>query len=1071
VVPPDDSSSEPGPAEQPDEPRHPFTYRAPAPRVEEEEPADEITAADVADEARRNDAVLRGAAVLMALAFACTTIADPRALVHVATGKYIASHGYLPPRTDVFSATAEGRPWVNLGWLFDLAAAGLHAVGGMTALTVLKAAAAVGLAVLLFACRRTGVSSWWASFVVVLTAVAAMPQLDASPELVTLLGLGITLWLLTRYRHEDDARSVFWLVPVYLVWANLDPRMFLGPAALLLYGAGEAVGALLGRSGFEEGSLRGRYWLAVAGSAAATLVHPFWWHAPLGALRLYGHVDPAYREYYGDDASWIALPHESVFDWPRAALLDTAFLAAALLAAVALAAMVLNRRRLDFGDAALWLGFVGFGLFTGREWPAASVVFAVVAIQNAEQWYRSSFRQTYGTERAELLFSRGGRAVTVIAFAALAALWLMGKIVADDGRRPGFGLDPALARQTASLSRLLKDPYDREVFDFQATQGDLLIWLGFRPFIDDRLELYSGRGGEDLIALHDRARRGMRAAPAADDPYADPGAGRPEVWKPALERFGIVQALPRLTFPAPAYRTYFDLLRSPDWRLTGLDSAAAFMLRADATDPKVAAYIEAHLIDVTRAAFREPSPPAEPSAAWPQRRSWLDSLTRPAPLPDEFIRATHYLQHLEQAEIGAIRIPPQAGLAFAHLALRDFYRALARDPQSAAAYLGLGRVYSMLYLWETRVLQLGGSDARPQMRLTQAIDSYGQALAIDPDGPAPHQRLMELYLRFNKADLAEQERDTCERLTGRDPTRPDDPGESQQWELLWDRLRGQIDAVSERARDAVEKGQPRLEAALFAWQNGCTLLALELIDEEPELAEKSAEVKVLRAMLLLEAARPREAYDLLAPLEDSARELAIARFRDPFAHACLALPDFDRAAAVWRDEARDGTEREMIASMQAVALAGPPNGPSLGRASSAPFPSWQTTTTARAMFEVPQEIARAEFNVTMCELEAGETEAAGKGLDSLLARHPLTAYTPLAVMYFEQIQGQAPQLDLRDTEERPDRYSPVEARLDDAAVKGRIKSAGPVIAPKPAELFRGLRPRERAGLTVPPTKP
>src|SRR5690606_19554623 len=126
------------------------------------------TAEDLADEARRNDKVLVAAAVLMAVVFACTTVADSRTLVHIATGRALASQGILPPANDVLSATANERPWINLDWLFDLAAAGVEAVGGFAALSLLQVVAAVGVIVLILGCRSRATSSWWAAVVAVL---------------------------------------------------------------------------------------------------------------------------------------------------------------------------------------------------------------------------------------------------------------------------------------------------------------------------------------------------------------------------------------------------------------------------------------------------------------------------------------------------------------------------------------------------------------------------------------------------------------------------------------------------------------------------------------------------------------------------------------------------------------------------------------------------------------------------------------------------------------------------------------------------------------------------------------
>lgn len=68
----------------------------------------------VEDEAIRGDFMLRWAVVLLTLLFAWTKIDDSRVLVQIRSGEYMAGHGFLPPATDVFSATAQARPWINL---------------------------------------------------------------------------------------------------------------------------------------------------------------------------------------------------------------------------------------------------------------------------------------------------------------------------------------------------------------------------------------------------------------------------------------------------------------------------------------------------------------------------------------------------------------------------------------------------------------------------------------------------------------------------------------------------------------------------------------------------------------------------------------------------------------------------------------------------------------------------------------------------------------------------------------------------------------------------------------------
>jgi tetratricopeptide (TPR) repeat protein len=338
--------------------------------------------------------------------------------------------------------------------------------------------------------------------------------------------------------------------------------------------------------------------------------------------------------------------------------------------------------------------------------------------------------------------------------------------------------------------------------------------------------------------------------------------------------------------------------------------------------------------------------------------------------------------------------------------------------------------------------QAGGVALR--RRLYQALGAYGQALTIAPDEPATYQRLVPLYLGFNKMDLALHARDEYQRISGQDFPRPSATEAVQQWDAMWTQLEDQVEKMSTQANDYIEQGQPRLDVVLFAWQNGCTRLALDLIDADPALAAENPEVRRLRALLLLESAKPEQAFERLVEMESQAPPEVLGELREPLAYASLALPDFKRAKALWRDQAAEASEGQMMAAMQAVPFVGALNGPSR-------FPIVQTTISAQSMTALPQKVAENEMNAILCDLEAGEIEDAEKALATLLVRHPLTQFTPLAGFYLQQIRGKPVQITIPPRGN--DRYAAVEESLDDAAVKEQIADAGPVEAtrPKPSD--------------------
>ena len=606
--------------------------------------------------AHPSDWILAWVAILLALMFGCSTVADSQVLGHIAAGRAVWNHGGFPSGVDTLSASAEQRPWVHTDWLADLALFGVDSLGGDVALTFFKTCGAGLLAILLLGlawrCQR-----WWAPLLVGITVLACLPQLECGPELFTLLGITMTLRQLHAYRRESITFGLWWLVPLFALWANLDPRMFLGLWLLVLFGLGELIGELFQRPGFEDPGQRQRYWLVTLTACAAACLNPFTWRSPLGFIQLYGRVDPAFREYYARDFHPAGLAHFSLFSDRFPHQFDAPLLAALFLYSAASWLCWLNRKCMHPSDVMAWIGFGILGLFASREWPLAAIISTGVALENANCWAASAIRQRRWHDEGNAVFAQVGRAVTVAAFSCLAVLWLTGRLRLDDGRAPGLGHDPLLAMQVDSLQRLLADPVDGRIFNFHAQQGDLLLYLGFTPFIDHRLDLFAGdnanhdetasrNGGSkesgkqpstDLIELHDATRHALRQRLPTDDP-----AARALVWRGTLDAARITQVLPRLLFPRPDYRTYGDLASSPNWVLTGLDAAGAVFTRVpvanQAGDAQLQRYLAKHRLNFPELAFRALAPAQElvpengsnPRRSSPSQRNSLSERNSPS---------------------------------------------------------------------------------------------------------------------------------------------------------------------------------------------------------------------------------------------------------------------------------------------------------------------------------------------------------------------------------------------------------------------------------------------------------
>ena len=229
---PVDGESEPDSSEAPPENEPSQTDGDSEDDLPEWEP---LTPELVEEEAERGDFMLRWAVVLLAILLGCYGIHQTTTLLRTASGQYMASHGLLPPSSDVFSLTATNRTWVNLGWGTDLILAGLYALPGQEICLTLFAAVLAGLTLgLMVHISRPGLPSWWTSVMASVALLAAFPQFVAGPESVTLLGLALQLWLLHRFGLSGRSRDLWSLVGVQLLWVNLDPRAWIGLLLLLL---------------------------------------------------------------------------------------------------------------------------------------------------------------------------------------------------------------------------------------------------------------------------------------------------------------------------------------------------------------------------------------------------------------------------------------------------------------------------------------------------------------------------------------------------------------------------------------------------------------------------------------------------------------------------------------------------------------------------------------------------------------------------------------------------------------------------------------------------------------------
>lgn len=391
-------------------------------------------------------------AALWGLKLGLEPLHDNSFLTHLAGGRLVLDGGI--PRSDPFSFTAPGAPWVVQSWL----AAGLYALtdrlwDGYGAL-VLNAVLMVSLALVVVRLTRP-LSSLLPRLALVGVALGVGAGAWAErPLLFGLLGIGLTL-LVVEERRIDPR----WLLPAYALWVNLHGSFPLGLVLLVTL----AVGSRLdGRSVALE--LRALRW-AVGGVLVGAL-------GPLGPRLLLFPVQLLGRnDVLSDVVEWMAPTFTS--GWERLWLLQL------------LGAAVLLVRRPRWRAAVPLFVFGAASLLAVRNVPVASFVLLPGMVAACSGLGSIDA----GRRSRAALFACGALAAVGAALVVVAA------------GQPAYDLRSYPSAQFA----LLGDLGSRRV----ASQDFVGNWLtavrgtDAAVFYDDRFDMYPADLSEDYGVLND----------------------------------------------------------------------------------------------------------------------------------------------------------------------------------------------------------------------------------------------------------------------------------------------------------------------------------------------------------------------------------------------------------------------------------------------------------------------------------------------------------------------------------------------------------------------------------------
>lgn len=487
-----------------------------------------------------------------AFAAAATKLRSNDLWWHLASGRWILAHGSVP-RADPFTFTSGGTPWIDHGWLWQLAAIALERSAGVASIALLKIAACILFVLLAWiVLRRAGWEAHAASVLVLLCLAVARFRFADRPEGVALGLLALFLFLLVSEAIPTAGRAAG-AAAVCVLWANVHASVLIAPVLAGAAAAGSLVAAALASLRREERAAlfvrraRTEGMLALVGGVSI-LLNPYGYRLALVPFRL---------------RAILANPKISNPEWPPPALRDFPIFYLLVIAVFAFALWRVARRidpstwrGLFLAGTTAWLALGSLrhvGIFCVTLPFAAAAAGRPLPSRPRSGEDPSGRRPPFPAEIAPLW----GIAAVVL------FLLVPGRSVAP----PGFGVESGRfpVEETDWVERTLDPP--RRMYN-DVAMGGYLIWRlypGDQAFIDGRNEVH--------------ARLLAESAGAVDNGRA---------WQALLDRYDIQAAMVQyrdelieVSGPAGTSRHTFAPLHFPRsrWALVQWGDGAMVFLR------------------------------------------------------------------------------------------------------------------------------------------------------------------------------------------------------------------------------------------------------------------------------------------------------------------------------------------------------------------------------------------------------------------------------------------------------------------------------------------------------------
>jgi hypothetical protein len=152
--------------------------------------------------------------------------------LHLSSGLWIL-HNHAIPRTGLFSQSSS-QPWIASSWAYDALLAAAYRRLDLSGIPIFLMFFRAALAALTFFLGGGSRRHFWRAVALSATAQYILATVPPGPVYCSIILFGLVLLVLLEARQSVTLRSLYWLPPIFLLWANLHIQFVEGVVALLL---------------------------------------------------------------------------------------------------------------------------------------------------------------------------------------------------------------------------------------------------------------------------------------------------------------------------------------------------------------------------------------------------------------------------------------------------------------------------------------------------------------------------------------------------------------------------------------------------------------------------------------------------------------------------------------------------------------------------------------------------------------------------------------------------------------------------------------------------------------------